>query len=134
MGDGARPLQNVYLDGNRVAPLTSKNRSTGESWNLPGMSEDNHLEIVDDGHPSVPVFDCHVILSPADADGVIRGRVSTLPEIATSGRNEREILRKLVADFKTAVGGYVNRGEAIPWTASEALQPGESQRWIPVHL
>jgi hypothetical protein len=84
---------------------------------------------------SVPVFDCHVIVSLADERGGVTARMTRLPTIIGSGPTEREALQKLVAAFKAAAQGYLSRGEEIPWT-DEALVPdeGESERWIPVHL
>jgi len=84
---------------------------------------------------SVPVFDCHVIVSPADERGVVTARMTRLPGITGSGPTEREALQKLVAAFKAEAQNYLSRGENIPWT-DETLVPGESEseRWIPVHL
>lgn len=92
------------------------------------------LPIAGDGDMPVPVYDCHVILTPPDSDGVVRGRVSTLPEITACGQSERHILQSIVKDFKAALIRYREAGEKIPWQAAEAPQPGETQRWVPVHL
>lgn len=82
----------------------------------------------------VPVFDCHVILSVPDATGLIAARVANLPEITASARSERELLRSIVTQFKAAVIRYHQSG-AIPWQNPPlAAGPGESERWIPVHL
>jgi hypothetical protein len=43
-----------------------------------------NLSVSGDGTMPVPVYDCHVILSPPDASGKIHGRVSSLPEIAAA--------------------------------------------------
>lgn len=84
---------------------------------------------------SVPVFDCHVIVSLADERGVVTARMTRLPTVTGCGPTEREALQKLVAAFKAAAQSYLSRGEEIPW-ADEALVSGEgeSERWIPVHL
>lgn len=82
----------------------------------------------------VPVFDCHVLIAPADADGFLSARVANLPEIAARARNERELLRAIVTQFKAAAMRYHAAG-AIPWQVPPlTAQPGESERWIPVHL
>jgi hypothetical protein len=83
----------------------------------------------------VPVFDCRVYLSPPDERGTITARLASLADMTVEGRNEREALRKIVARFKEVVGGYVSRGEPIPWLA-EPHQPAasETQRFVPVHL
>src|SRR5690606_19761347 len=91
------------------------------------------LPIAGDGGMPVPVYDCHVILSPT-ADGTISARVSTLPQIVAYGRSERHVLQQIVKDFKATLVGYRNAGEPIPWQTAPPLQPGETQRWIPVHL
>lgn len=82
----------------------------------------------------VPVYDCHVILSVPGADGVIHARVSTLPEITASGKSERDILKNIVNQFKAALVQYRESGTEIPWQSSAKPQPGETQRWVPVHL
>lgn len=92
------------------------------------------LPIADDGTMPVPVYDCHVILSPPDADRVIHARVSTLPEITASGKSERDVLRNLVNQFKAAIVHYRESGGDIPWQPPAKPQAGETQRWIPVHL
>jgi hypothetical protein len=83
----------------------------------------------------VPVYDCHVLLSPPDRAGMIHARVSTLPEITASGRVEREVLQQIVRDFKAALVRYRSSGQPVPWAIQpDTPRPGESQRWIPVHL
>jgi hypothetical protein len=83
----------------------------------------------------VPVFNCHVYVSPPDADGRVTARLANLPEIVGSGPRERDALRTLVQNFKLAATGYLARGEQIPWLAEPLPpSPGEQQRWVPVHL
>jgi hypothetical protein len=101
---------------------------------MPNERPLSDLPIAGDGTMPVPVYDCHVILSPPDADGLITARVSTLPEIAASGQSERHILLAIVKDFKAALVRYRGAGEEIPWQEPTKPQPGETQRWIPVHL
>jgi hypothetical protein len=94
----------------------------------PGLSVVNGVE-------PVPVYDCHVILSGPDAAGLLHGRVTNLPGLTASARTERDLLRKLVTDFKAALISYREQGQPVPWIEGRAIpQPGESQRWIPVHL
>ncbi len=85
--------------------------------------------------PGVPVFDCHVIVSPPDERGVVVARMSRLPNISGRGPTEREALQQLVSAFKAAAQDHLSSGEEIPWV-DESLTPGEgeSERWIPVHL
>jgi len=83
---------------------------------------------------NVPVFDCHVLIAPADAEGYLSARVANLPEITARARNERDLLRSIVTQFKAAAIKYHAAG-GIPWQNPPAVAaPGESERWIPVHL
>jgi len=101
------------------------------------MTSDNtgsDLPLAGDSATPVPVYDCHVILSPPDADGVIHARVSTLPEITAIGRSERDVLQKIVRDFKRAIIHDRESGDEIPWQSPAKPRAGETQRWVPVHL
>ena len=83
----------------------------------------------------VPVFNCHVYVSPPDGAGQVTARMANLPQIVGSGPRERNALRTLVQAFKQAATGYLSRGEQIPWREEPLpLGPGDQQRWIPVHL
>ena len=83
----------------------------------------------------VPVFNCIVIVSPRAADGKVRARVANLPEIAVEGASEREVLQRIVADFKRIVGERHAAGQTITWQ-EPPLKPetSEQQRLIGVHL
>lgn len=82
---------------------------------------------------TVPVFDCHILLSKND-DGSLTGVVSNLPEVHGTAQNERDLLRKLMNEFKASVSRYTADGKTIPWQETRKPAPGEQQRWIPVHL
>ena len=83
----------------------------------------------------VPVFNCHVYVSPPDGAGQVTARMASLPEIVGSGPRERDALRTLVQNFKQAAAGYLAAGQPIPWrTEPLPLDPGDQQRWVPVHL
>jgi hypothetical protein len=83
----------------------------------------------------VPVFNCHVYLSPPDERGTIHARAASLADLQAEGRNEREALRNIVARFKETLAGYLARQEPIPWLAApHQLAPGEMQRFVPVHF
>ncbi|HVC98122.1 MAG TPA: hypothetical protein VND64_30910 [Pirellulales bacterium] len=83
----------------------------------------------------VPVYNCHVLVSPRDAEGWIVARSSTLPEVTARGRSEREALANLVAAFKTAILHHTADGGTVPWAAQPLEpRPGDQQRWIAVHL
>ena len=82
-----------------------------------------------------PLYDCHVILSRADSDGQIKGRMALLPEIYATASTEREVLRTIVEKFKHVAKQHHQAGTPIPWThGSETLAEGELERWLPVHL
>jgi len=83
----------------------------------------------------VPVYNCHVLLAPPDAEGWIVARSSNLPEVTDRGRSEREALANVVAAFKTAIIHHTAEGGEVPWAAQPPEpQPGDQQRWIAVHL
>ncbi len=84
---------------------------------------------------NVPVFNCHVYLSPPNSNGQVTARMATLPEMAASGQGDREALRNLVQSFKQFAKNRLDRGESIPWHSEPLpLSPGDQQRWVPVHL
>ena len=84
---------------------------------------------------SVPVYDCRVLFSGPDDDGLLHGRVTNLPGLSATARTERDLLTNLVKAFKEAVVFYRTAGEDVPWiTEPDHPQQGEQQRWIPVHL
>ena len=83
----------------------------------------------------VPVYNCHVYLSPRGGDGKVAARCATLPEVQVRGDNERDALQKIVAAFKETVAGYREQNQAIPWSdPPQAAEPDEQQRLIAVHL
>jgi hypothetical protein len=85
--------------------------------------------------PDVPVYNCHVYLSPRDERGIVRARAASLAEVFAEGSGERDALRNIVQKFKAAIGGYTSRGEPIPWLAGPSPpRPGETQRFVPVHF
>ncbi len=99
------------------------------------QKEQTQLPVTDTASGSVPVYDCHVILTPPDEQGVISARCVTLPSVVGSGTTERDTLRSIVDTFKAELRKYYDNGEPIPW-AADPDQPaeGEVERWIPVHL
>jgi hypothetical protein len=95
-------------------------------------NSDNNLPLTNN---PVPVFDCHVIVAPADEKGVVRVRSATLPDLTASGLTERDALLAIVKSFKEFVRPFSERAERIPFAElPEVPGPGESERWIPVHL
>ncbi len=83
---------------------------------------------------SVPVYCCHVVLGIADAQGRRTGRVANLSGIQTAGTSEREILLSLTRQFKAIIQRHHADGTEIPWVEAPVAAPGETERFIPVHL
>jgi len=81
----------------------------------------------------VPVFSCHVILTPA-GDGQLSGRVANLDGIVVSGASERDVLKAIVREFKAVVQKYSETNREVPWLDAAAPEVGEFERFIPVHL
>ena len=95
----------------------------------------NRLEHAVRAMSDVPVYNCHVYLSPPDERGMVRVRAASLAELFAEGPNEREALRNVVRRFKEMVGGLMSRAEPIPWLAEPSPpQPGETQCFVPVHF
>ncbi|MEW4488849.1 hypothetical protein AB1L42_12255 [Thalassoglobus sp. JC818] len=89
---------------------------------------------IDESGSSVPVFDCHVLISGPDADGNCHGVVSNLPEVTATARSERDLLRKISEQFKSRIVEYRQEKKTIPWESQKKPASGERQRWLPVHL
>ncbi|MEQ8210431.1 MAG: hypothetical protein RH917_11415 [Lacipirellulaceae bacterium] len=100
----------------------------------PDPSKPSPLEITDDAQPSVPVFVCLVYVR-TNEDSTVSGRVANWPDLAASGSSERDVLGKLVSEFKSEVAKRYAEKQEMPW-----LEPppepseGEHVRSIPVHL
>jgi hypothetical protein len=83
----------------------------------------------------VPVYDCRVYVSGPDAEGFLHGRVANLPGISAKARGERDLLTQLVRDFKWQLVERRSQGESVALVDPvPPPEPGERQRWIPVHL
>jgi predicted RNase H-like HicB family nuclease len=84
---------------------------------------------------SVPVYNCHVLVSPRDEQGIVVARVATLANVTGQGKTEREALQNLVGAFKSAMARHHQSGAPIPWLDPPVEpQPDQQQRWIAVHL
>lgn len=84
----------------------------------------------------VPVYDCHVLLRrPTEPGGRFSGRCARAPSVTAEGSTERETLQAIVIRFKYFLQEHESQGRAVPWTEPPAQpEPGEVERWIPVHL
>jgi len=81
----------------------------------------------------VPTFPCIVYVRTVD--GGMVARVANLPGLELSGSSERDLLSKIVPEFKKRVAEWHQRGEPIPWVEPIAAPvEGEVKRFIPVHL
>ncbi len=104
------------------------------------MSSSNFLPQVNEsscgtGGASVPVFSCIVILNRDATTNRLTARVANLTGITADGTSERELLMLLTKQFKSTIQGCLRGNRPIPWIDPPELpQPGEQQRFIPVHL
>lgn len=83
---------------------------------------------------NIPVFNCivHVL---RDSDGTVSARVANLPGIVCRASTERDVLSKIVKEFKQMVKELSEKGSAIPWIDPPSSKgPNEQTRFIPVHL
>ncbi len=84
----------------------------------------------------VPVFDCHVLLRrPGRTGESFQARCANAPAVTSTGLTEREALQSIVIRFKYFIQEHQAQGQPIPWLNPElSPEPGEVERWIPVHL
>ncbi|OYW20643.1 MAG: hypothetical protein B7Z55_06975 [Planctomycetales bacterium 12-60-4] len=82
------------------------------------------------------MLNCHVLLRrPTDAGELYVARCAAAPSVTSSGSTEREALQAIVIRFKYFIQEHRGTGRPIPWISPEATpEPGEVERWIPVHL
>lgn len=100
----------------------------------PNSNASNSLETTGDSQPAVPTFACIAYVRKQD-DGTIAGRVANLAGIEATGNAERDVLSKLLREFKSQVSKMHAEGQSIAWV--EPLPPpleGEQRRSIPMHL
>jgi len=83
---------------------------------------------------SVPVFNCivHVL---RDGGGSVTARCANLPNLSYTAATEREVLSKVVTEFKRRTREQYEDGTAIEWIEPPSPKTAEEQtRLIPVHL
>lgn len=86
-----------------------------------------------DGGP--PVFNCIVYVSGPDTDGQHHARAAEWNGLASAAASERDAIRQVVRQFKQKAAACVQAGESLPLEQpTPPPQPGESARFIPVHL
>ncbi len=105
----------------------------------PNPDKPNSLEITGGAKPNVPAFVCLVYVHSRE-DSTVVGRVANLAggdseEIRASGSSERDVLSKLVREFKSRVSEMSAEGQEIPWIDPPAPPlENEQVRSIPMHL
>lgn len=82
----------------------------------------------------VPVFNCHIALRKDATTGQITARVANFAGIEATGTSERDILRSLAKQFKDAVQKLHDADQKIPLVDTPKIHPGESERFLPIHL
>ncbi|MGI9471365.1 MAG: hypothetical protein ACR2NZ_07540 [Rubripirellula sp.] len=81
----------------------------------------------------VPAFPCIVYIR--SVEGSMVARVANLPGIEIRGGNERDLLSKIVPEFKRQVAEWHQADDPIPWIEPVPdPEDGEVKRFIPVHL
>lgn len=100
------------------------------------MDDADSLPLLSDSDCSpVPVFNCQIILSTSESDQKIVGRVANLGGISVTGNTERDVLMQITKLFKAQVQTLTEEKIPIPWIdPPEKPGPGESERFVPVHL
>ena len=100
----------------------------------PNSENPNSLGITGDSKPNVPVFVCLIYVQTRE-DSTVIGRVANLSGIQDSGSSERDVLGKLVREFKSQVSKMSAEGQEIPWI-DPPMSPLENEqvRSVPVHL
>ena len=105
----------------------------------PNSDNPNSLGITGDSKPNVPVFVCLVYVHTREGS-TVSGRVGNLAggdscDIRASGSSERDVLGKLVREFKSRVSKMFAEGQEIPWIDPPGPPlENEQVRSVPVHL
>ncbi len=99
------------------------------------MTDSDSLPLLSAGDCTpVPVFNCPVLLRRSP-DGRLIGRVASLPDIEVDGTTERDVLIRITRRFRCRIQDCLDRSISIPWIdPPQEPQPGEQQRFVPVHL
>jgi hypothetical protein len=97
------------------------------------MIEKPKFEITSPTGADVPAFTCIVYVSRAD--GNVSARVANLDGIQATAASEREVLAKVIPEFKKRVSELHSGGTEIPWIdPPKSPLEGEQKRIVPVHL
>ena len=94
---------------------------------------DNHQPALPITDGPVPVFDCHVLLTHTDSG--VTARTANMDGVTAAGPTERDALLAIVKTFKKTVEQHHQNKQPIPFLAEpHKPEPGEVERWVPVHL
>lgn len=105
----------------------------------PTPDNPKQLNITSDAKPNVPSFACLVYVCHHD-DGTVSARVANLAgadaaEIKASANSERDVLGKVVREFKSRVAQLLADEQEIPWIDPPATRDEHEQiRSVPMHL
>lgn len=100
----------------------------------PNSDNPNSLGITGDAKPIVPTFACLVYVRKNE-DGTITGVVANLAGIEISGNSERDVLGKIMREFKLQLSKISAEGQEIPWIdPPQPPKENEQIRSIPMHL
>lgn len=126
------PMKQFVLEIHATHSFSNLNLITSPVMVIRMTNSDDLLPVT--GQP-VPVFDCHVIVTPDNGTGEVKLRCASLPQVTAAGPTERDALMQIVKRFKEFVRPYSEKSQPIPFSETpETPKPGESERWIPVHL
>ena len=100
------------------------------------MTDSDSLPLLSESDCSpVPVFNCQIILRTSESDQKIVGRVANLGGIIVSGNTERDVLMQITKVFRAQVQTLTEEKVPIPWiNPPEKAGPGETERFVPIHL
>ncbi|TWU47928.1 hypothetical protein [Rubripirellula reticaptiva] len=99
------------------------------------MSDPQNTSLPVGSQPAdVPSFGCIVYVRANPAGGVI-ARVANLDGIEIAGSTERDVLSRIVPQFKKKIQDHMAADKPIPWTEPPAaMTEGEQKRFLPMHL
>ena len=82
---------------------------------------------------SVPVF--NIVIHVSQQDGKTLAVVANLPDLRFGASSEPLALKQAITEVKRRLGQWHTSGETIPWIDPvPALQAGQQERLVPVHL
>ena len=130
----AKLRRELVQSSRRNATLALRQRLCYKAIMHSNSNPPGSLRITGDSKPDVPVFVCLVYVHAND-DATVTGKVANLAGIEANGSSEREVLGKVLREFRSRVANLFEAGEEIPWVdPPRAPLANEQVRSIPVHL